>query len=161
MESLAEEVGRVLTWRGWMLATAESCTGGGIAACVTEVPGSSAWFDRGWVTYSNASKCAMLGVDLTLIAQYGAVSEAVVGAMASGALARSAAQMALAVSGVAGPSGGSRDKPVGTVCLAWAWDGQVETVTRHFDGNRESVRRQAALGALEGVLARARGPVVT
>lgn len=127
--------------RGWMLATAESCTGGLIAATCTDLAGSSAWFERGFVTYSNAAKIELLGVDAGLIAHHGAVSEAVVRAMAAGALAHSHAQVAVAVTGVAGPSGGSVEKPVGTVWLGWATPTLVSAETYHFVGDRGAVRQ--------------------
>ena len=140
---------------GLKLATAESCTGGLIAAACTDLAGSSAWFERGFVTYSNAAKTELLGVDAGLIEREGAVSEAVARAMALGALAHSHAQVALAVTGVAGPSGGSAAKPVGTVCFGLAVAGQVLTEQRHFDGNRAAVRTASvrhALGRLVALL---------
>ena len=150
---LAERVGRALEKREFMLATAESCTGGWVAEAITMVPGSSAWFERGFVTYTYISKREMLGVGGDTLERHGAVSEEVVREMAEGAIARSHAQVAIAVSGVAGPSGGTPDKPVGTVCFAWALRRErVETATRHFAGDRESVRRQAVVFALERVL---------
>jgi nicotinamide-nucleotide amidase len=155
LEALSVQVGEALVARGLLLATAESCTGGWVAAAVTAVAGSSAWFERGFVTYSNAAKSAMLGVEPGLIDAHGAVSEPVVRAMARGAVAGEAACMAVAISGVAGPGGGTPAKPVGTVCLAWAWPGGERAVTRHYSGDRESVRRQAVAEALEGVLAAA------
>ena len=149
LATLAEQ----LTQRGWMLATAESCTGGWIAKCCTDVAGSSAWFDRGFVTYSNAAKQDMLGVRAETLAQYGAVSEAVVAEMATGALRHSQAHIAVAVSGIAGPSGGSPEKPVGTVCFAWAMrNGEVLTKTCQFAGDREAVRWQSVVFALNGIL---------
>ena len=152
--SLAEEVGRALKRRALMLATAESCTGGWIAEAVTMVPGSSEWFERGFVTYTNTAKREMLGVAEATLERLGAVSEEVVREMVSGALARSHAHVAVAVSGVAGPSGGTPDKPVGMVCIAWgAKDGAPRAETRHFPGDREAVRRQSVQRALEGVLA--------
>lgn len=158
--ALAEELGRVLAARGLMLATAESCTGGGVAQAVTEVAGASAWFDRGFVTYSNAAKMALLGVPAELIEHHGAVSEPVVRAMAAGALAASAAQLAVAVSGIAGPGGGSAAKPVGTVCFAWARRDSGEPAARaatlHLAGDRAAVRSQAVVVALEGLIASAR-----
>lgn len=123
-----------------MLAAAESCTGGMIAAACTDLAGSSAWFERGFVTYSNAAKTEMLGVEETLLQRFGAVSEPVVRAMVQGALAHSHAQVAVAVTGVAGPSGGSPEKPVGTVWFGFALPGQVVTEVRHFDGDRAQVR---------------------
>lgn len=124
----------------WFLATAESCTGGMIAAACTDLAGSSAWFDRGFVTYSNAAKTDMLGVDAALIATHGAVSEPVARAMAVGALAHAQAQVAIAVTGVAGPTGGSVEKPVGTVWLGFALPGAVHTEVQHFPGDRAAVR---------------------
>jgi len=151
---LAEELGAALESRKLMLVTAESCTGGWVAEAVTMVPGSSDWFERGFVTYTYVSKREMLGVDGETLGRYGAVSEEVVQAMVKGALERSHAQVALAVSGVAGPGGGSPDKPVGTVCFAWGMkDGAPRSETRRFLGNREAVRRQAVEHALKGVLA--------
>ena len=153
MEALAVQVGAALKSRGWMLATAESCTGGGIAQAVTAVAGSSVWFERGFVTYSNQSKQQMLGVrEATLIA-HGAVSEATVREMAQGALRHSSAQAALAVSGIAGPGGGTPEKPVGTVWLAWATaDGRVLATRQYFPGDRDEVRAQAVRAALQGLL---------
>ena len=135
--------------RQWKLATAESCTGGLIAACCTDVAGSSDWFDRGFVTYSNAAKTEMLGVDAALIAEHGAVSEQVVRAMVQGALQHSAAQVAVAVTGVAGPGGGSAAKPVGTVWLGWATPAGVVTELQHFAGDRAQVRAATVQRALQ------------
>jgi nicotinamide-nucleotide amidase len=137
----------------WKLATAESCTGGLIAAACTDLAGSSAWFERGFVTYSNEAKTEMLGVDAALIAQHGAVSEEVVRAMALGALAHSHAQVAVAVTGVAGPSGGSTEKPVGTVWMAWALPGQLVSEACHFEGNRATVRAASVQHAVHQLLA--------
>jgi len=151
---LAKRVGIVLKRRGLMLATAESCTGGWVSEAVTMVPGSSDWFERGFVTYTYISKREMLGVREATLENHGAVSEEVVREMAQGAIARSHAQVAVAVSGVAGPSGGTRDKPVGTVCFAWnTKKGKLKSATKRFAGNREAVRRQSVEHALEGVLA--------
>ena len=116
---LAEQLGAELTGKGFKIATAESCTGGLVAQVITEIPGSSAWFDRGFVTYSNASKMQMLGVKQQTLQQFGAVSEQTVSEMVAGVLLRSEADCAIAVSGIAGPAGGTDEKPVGTVCLAW------------------------------------------
>lgn len=138
----------LLLRQGWFLATAESCTGGLIAASCTELAGSSRWFERGFVTYSNAAKCELLGVDAALIERHGAVSEAVVRAMALGALAHSPAQVAIAVTGVAGPDGGSADKPVGTVWLAWATPMGVISELKRFDGDRAAVRQATVNHAL-------------
>ncbi|MCL4185113.1 MAG: nicotinamide-nucleotide amidohydrolase family protein [Burkholderiaceae bacterium] len=134
---------------GWMVATAESCTGGGIARALTEVGGSSAWFERGFVTYSDQAKIDLLDVSADTLAAAGAVSEAVAAQMAEGALAHSRAQLALAVTGIAGPGGATPDKPVGTVCFGWAAiDAAPVTETRSFAGDRAAVRRAAALHAL-------------
>ena len=155
LERLAAQVGTLLQLRRWRLATAESCTGGWVAQTVTAIPGSSAWFDRGFVTYSNEAKREMLGVQAQTLAAFGAVSEATVGEMASGALTRSQAEAAIAISGIAGPSGGSADKPVGTVCFAWALAGRtVETTTRLFHGDRRVIRAQSVRFALQGLLDR-------
>ena len=136
----------------WKLATAESCTGGLIAAACTDLAGSSTWFERGFVTYSNEAKTEMLGVDAALIAQHGAVSEEVVRAMVQGALVHSRAQVALAVTGVAGPTGGSADKPVGTVWLGWATPAGVTTEKCHFVGDRAAVRRETVHRAVRKLL---------
>ncbi|MDX9707863.1 MAG: nicotinamide-nucleotide amidase [Azospira sp.] len=160
LAALAAEVGERLAARGEMLATAESCTGGWVAQCVTAIAGSSAWFERGFVTYSNEAKIDLLGVAPETLADHGAVSQPVALEMAVGALRRSRAQWALATTGIAGPAGGSPEKPVGTVCFAWAGpEGLVEAGTRHFTGDREAVRRAAAAHALAGLLARL-GPML-
>ncbi|MBN9373703.1 MULTISPECIES: CinA family protein [unclassified Hydrogenophaga] len=140
--------------RGAMMASAESCTGGLIAAACTELSGSSDWFERGFVTYSNAAKTDSLGVPAALIAAHGAVSEPVARAMAAGAVAHSAARCALAVTGVAGPTGGSADKPVGTVWFGWCTPAGVASEHRRFDGDRAAVRAQAVRHALAGLLQR-------
>lgn len=146
---LAERAGLALSQRGWMMATAESCTGGWIAEAVTMVPGSSAWFDRGFVTYTYASKREMLGVRSETLERHGAVSVLVVREMVEGALKASDAQIAVAVSGIAGPGGGMPEKPVGTVCLAWGIRDQApRSETLHFAGDREAVRRQSVIHAL-------------
>lgn len=151
--SMSARIGAVLVAEGHKLATAESCTGGWIAKCLTDVAGSSDWFERGFVTYSNRAKQEMLGVqDGTLIAD-GAVSEATVAEMVKGALHHSAAQCALAVSGIAGPGGGTADKPVGLVWFAWKRvDGPCRRRRQIFEGDREAVRFQAVRMALQGVL---------
>jgi nicotinamide-nucleotide amidase len=143
-----------LTQLKWMLATAESCTGGLIASRCTDVSGSSAWFDRGFVTYSNQSKSHMLGVPDELIACHGAVSEPVARAMALGAIYRSASLVSVAVTGVAGPNGGSPEKPVGTVWTAWSIAGQIHTELRYFSGDRAQIREATVENALEGLLNR-------
>lgn len=152
LEQLSRDVGDWLAARGFVLATAESCTGGWIAEVVTATSGSSAWFDRGWVTYSNEAKEEMLDVPAEILASDGAVSEAVVRAMAEGALIHSRASHTVAVSGIAGPSGGSDEKPVGTVWIAWAARGQkTRTELHHFDGGREEVRQQTVCRALRAL----------
>lgn len=138
--------------RNWMLATAESCTGGLIAAACTDLPGASSWFERGFVSYSNAAKTELLGVDAALIEQHGAVSEAVVRAMAEGTLRHAHAQVALAVTGVAGPDGGNTDKPVGTVWLCWASPAGLLSIRRHFVGDRATVRNATVHQALAHLL---------
>ena len=155
---LASRLGEGLTARGWLAATAESCTGGGISAAITEVAGSSGWFDRGFVTYSNAAKQELLGVQASTLATVGAVSEKTAGEMAAGALARSEAHLSVAVTGVAGPGGGSVEKPVGTVCFGFGTrDGQVVTRRHQFVGDRAAVRYQTVVTALEGLLALTEG----
>ncbi|KRC12389.1 damage-inducible protein CinA [Hydrogenophaga sp. Root209] len=151
---LVEALARALKTRGLMMATAESCTGGLIAGACTDLSGSSDWFERGFVTYSNAAKTSMLGVPAALIAQHGAVSEPVARAMAAGALAQSAAQLAVAVTGVAGPTGGSADKPVGTVWFGWATPAGTFTEHQRFDGDRAAVRAATVRHALTGLLQR-------
>jgi nicotinamide-nucleotide amidase len=150
------ELADLLQHRGWWLACAESCTGGGIAAALTDVAGSSAWFDRGFVSYSNQAKQEMLGVSPETLLRHGAVSRETVMEMARGALDRSRAQLSVAVSGIAGPGGGTRDKPVGTVWIAWATANDVAAVHRHFPGDRAAVRAATVDVALFGLLARAR-----
>jgi nicotinamide-nucleotide amidase len=152
LEALALTLGRALEKRGWRLATAESCTGGWIAKAMTDVAGSSNWFDGGVVAYSNAAKIALLGVPGDVLTAHGAVSEPTVCAMAEGARTRFAADLAVAVSGVAGPGGGSADKPVGLVHFAWAAPGGVTAARRLFAGDRESVRRQTVALALERLI---------
>ena len=135
-----------------MLTTAESCTGGWVAQAVTAVAGSSDWFERGFVTYSDAAKQEMLGVSARTLAAHGAVSEQTAREMAIGALAHSRAQVALAITGIAGPGGGSPEKPVGMVCFAWAATGdKISAQTRQFEGDRESVREQSVIAALQGL----------
>lgn len=153
-QALCALLADLLTKNGWLLCSAESCTGGLIAAACTEQAGSSAWFERGFVTYSNAAKTELLGVDAALIASFGAVSEPVVRAMVQGALSRSAAQMGVAVTGIAGPTGGSPDKPVGTVWFGWSVLGQVSAERCQFAGDRASVRAASVRQALAGLLRR-------
>lgn len=153
LQELAAQVGAALRTRERILALAESCTGGWIAKIITDVPGSSGWFDRGFVTYSNTAKTDLLGVRKATIATHGAVSGEVVAEMAAGALQRSPADVVVAVSGVAGPDGGTADKPVGTVYLAWAPRGDTPQIERRqFAGDREAVRRQTVAVALQGLL---------
>lgn len=153
MKGLAESLGRALKARNAWLVTAESCTGGWAAEAVTAIAGSSAWFERGFVTYSNAAKEEMLGVRAQTLAHEGAVSEETAREMALGALAHSRATLALAITGIAGPAGGTPAKPVGTVCFAWASrSGALRSETRHFSGDREAVRRQSVERALAGAL---------
>ena len=140
MARLVGDLATALLARSWMLATAESCTGGLIAGACTDLAGSSTWLERGFVSYSNAAKTELLGVDAALIALHGAVSEPVARAMAQGALRFSRAQCALAVTGIAGPGGGSADKPVGMVWFAWATPGAVRSEMQRFDGDRAQVR---------------------
>lgn len=149
MQAVVSMVGQRLQQRGWMLATAESCTGGLIAAACTDVAGSSAWFERGFVTYSNAAKTDLLGVPPALIATHGAVSESVVRAMAQGAAQRAGVPVALASTGIAGPGGGSPDKPVGTVWLGWFVQGHCTAQCYQFAGERQAVRQQAVAQALQ------------
>ncbi|MCS3512113.1 MULTISPECIES: CinA family protein [Pseudomonas] len=152
---LAADLGRRLQVLNAHVTTAESCTGGGIAEAITRIPGSSAWFEAGYVTYSNRQKTRQLNVPETLFAKVGAVSQEVVEAMVRGAQEKSLARFAVAVSGVAGPDGGSADKPVGTVWLAFGVGDEVTAELAHFPGNRDEVRRQTVKAALEGLLRRA------
>lgn len=155
LEKLAERLGALLLERGECLAAAESCTGGWLAQSVTAIAGSSAWFDRGFVTYSNLAKVDMLSVPESTLERHGAVSEAVARAMVQGVLAHSRADWSVAVTGIAGPTGGSPGKPVGTVCFAWAHkDGGCEAQTGHFSGDRAAVREQAVRCALNGLIDR-------
>ncbi|AXM98304.1 CinA family protein [Pseudomonas plecoglossicida] len=149
---LSTRLGEHLRRFNAQVTTAESCTGGGIAEAITRVSGSSAWFEAGYVTYSNSQKTRQLNVPQALFTQVGAVSQEVVEAMVRGARAASGARFAVAVSGIAGPDGGSAAKPVGTVWLAWADGDRVFSERRHFDGDRESVRRQTVIAALDGLL---------
>jgi nicotinamide-nucleotide amidase len=153
VKALSARAGRRLERANAMLVTAESCTGGWVAQAVTSIAGSSAWFERGFVTYSNAAKHEVLGVSKKTLKNHGAVSEETAREMAAGALARGRGTIALAVTGIAGPGGGSAAKPVGTVCFAWVRKGApVRSETRRFRGGREAVRRQSVVRALEGVL---------
>jgi len=154
LSQLAAELGHQLQTLNAQVTTAESCTGGGIAEAITRIAGSSAWFEAGFVTYSNQQKTRQLNVPPALFAQVGAVSREVVEAMGRGAQAQSSARFAVAVSGVAGPGGGSVDKPVGTVWLAWGVGSEVSTERRYFPGDRDEVRRQTVIAALEGLIRR-------
>jgi nicotinamide-nucleotide amidase len=153
MEKLSRTVGERLKSARAMLVTAESCTGGWVAQALTSIAGSSEWFERGFVTYSDDAKRELLGVRAETLSQHGAVSEETAREMARGALERSRGTLALAVTGIAGPGGGSAAKPVGMVCFAWAGKaGELRSETCSFHGDRESVRRQSVIHALEGVL---------
>jgi nicotinamide-nucleotide amidase len=151
--SAAEQVGKRLKASGGMIVTAESCTGGWVAQELTAIAGSSAWFDRGFVTYSNEAKQEMLGVRADTLRQHGAVSEETAREMAQGALGRSRGTVALSITGIAGPTGGTAEKPVGTVCFGWATkQGATLAERKHFPGDREAVRRQSVEYSLAGVL---------
>jgi nicotinamide-nucleotide amidase len=153
IHELAQQVGAALLALRWQLATAESCTGGLVSAAITEVAGSSAWFDRGFVTYSNEAKIELLGVSMLTLHAHGAVSEQTVKEMLAGALARSHAHLVVAVSGIAGPGGGTAEKPVGTVCFGWQLRGEVaECRTELLEGDRAAVREAAVKLALLGLL---------
>ncbi|MDV6342892.1 CinA family protein [Nitrosomonas sp. Is35] len=150
---MAITVGKCLAQRGWMLVTAESCTGGWVGQAVTAVSGSSGWYERGYITYSNTAKCEMLGIQQATLDQHGAVSPQTAQEMAIGALNRSHAHISVSITGIAGPDGGTATKPVGMVCFAWATqDGSVQQETHYFKGDRETIRRQAVATALQGVL---------
>ncbi|WP_042887206.1 CinA family protein [Cupriavidus necator] len=152
LDQLAIQAGVALADKSLMLATAESCTGGLVAAAITDVSGSSGWFERGFVTYSNEAKSTMLGVPAKLIRDHGAVSEEVAHAMAEGALLNSRAQVSLSITGVAGPNGGTSEKPVGMVCFGWSNRITTLTETQRFRGDRGQIRRQAAEHAMRGLL---------
>jgi len=152
LQELAAQLGELLIGRGWTMTTAESCTGGWIAKVLTDVAGSSRWFGRGFVTYSNEAKFEMLGVPAADLQTHGAVSEQVVAAMVAGASLAATSECAVAVSGIAGPGGAVAGKPVGTVCFAWLCAGSIETQTKRFDGDREAVRRQSVARALAGLI---------
>lgn len=154
-EKLAVDLGKILLQRGFKITTAESCTGGGLAYTITSVPGSSRWFEYGFITYSDAAKIALLGVNSASLDCYGAVSAVVAAEMAQGALQKSGADMSVAITGIAGPDGGSKEKPVGTVWLSWASQ-HFNTVTKviHCQGDRQAVREQSIEHALRKLLAR-------
>ena len=156
LEALAAKLGALLLANGEKLATAESCTGGWVAQCLTAISGSSDWFERGFVTYSNEAKQEMLGVEPETLLKHGAVSETTASAMAAGALRHSHANWALSITGSAGPAGGSLEKPVGSVCFGWVGpDGRVEVESCFFPGSREEIRSQSVAHALTGLLERA------
>jgi len=152
INELAAQVGRALQDKELLLATAESCTGGGVSQAVTEIAGSTGWFDCGFVCYSNASKTELLEVPAALIAQLGSVSEEVAAAMAQGALANSNAHVAVSTTGIAGPTGAVPGKPVGTVCFGWANGDTVHTERLVFTGDRKAIREQTVIHALQGLL---------
>ena len=153
LAALSQAVGEACRRQGALIATAESCTGGWAAEVITHTAGSSGWFDRGFITYTNAAKTAMLGVRSNTIEAYGAVSLETAGEMARGALAHSGASISLAITGIAGPTGGSPDKPVGTVCFGWCLrDREPSCARRLFKGDRESIRKQSVIHALSGLL---------
>lgn len=150
---MAATLGQKLHEKGWTLTTAESCTGGWLAQIITAIPGSSAWFDRGFITYSNQSKQDMLGVNASTLETHGAVSEETVQEMAAGALANSRAHISASISGIAGPGGGTRQKPVGMVCNGWATrDGMTLSSTCRLSGDREEIRSRAVAAALRGLI---------
>ncbi len=153
LSNLAAELGAALKARGYTLSFAESCTGGMVAQYVTSIAGSSAWFDRGFVTYSNQAKIEILGVSAQTLETYGAVSEQTASEMATGALRISPVQIAGSITGIAGPDGGTVEKPVGTVCFAWATSHKpTSTTTKHFQGNRQEIRQQAAITMMAGLI---------
>jgi nicotinamide-nucleotide amidase len=152
ISALAQETGRILQLQGLLLSVAESCTGGGVAYRLTDVPGSSNWFECGYITYSNASKTELLDVSSALIAQHGTVSEEIAAAMAEGALANSNAHVTLSTTGIAGPDGAVPGKPVGTVCFGWSSGDRTQTERLVFSGDRHAVRKQTIAHALTGLL---------
>ena len=152
LTQLATQIGTRLAEKNLLLATAESCTGGGVAEAVTEISGSSVWFECGFITYSNSSKSELLGISPALIAQHGSVSEEIAAAMAEGALANCEAHVAVSTTGIAGPLGAVPGKPVGTICFAWSMNGKTHTERVLFSGDRKSVRHQSVIHALRGLL---------
>ena len=150
---LAERLGLQLKAQGAKIATAESCTGGGIAQAITEIAGSSEWFDRGFVTYSNTAKIQVLGVKPETLERHGAVSAETAAEMVAGALARSEADCAIAVTGIAGPGGGTEAKPIGTVFIAWQWRGEEASIGKYwFSGTRRQIRTETVKAAIEGTM---------
>lgn len=156
LEQLTQSVAHKLTKLNWTLTVAESCTGGWLAKCCTDITGSSLWFDRGFVTYSNQSKCDLLKVQKPTLEQFGAVSEQTAYEMAQGALRNSSANISISITGIAGPTGGSKDKPIGTVCFTIMTDSCAKSSSSYFKGSRDSVRRQAVATALTLILKNAR-----
>ena len=153
LQDFAMQAGTALSRQELMRVTAESCTGGWLGQTITSIAGSSGWFDRGFVTYTDISKQEMLGVSNATLERYGAVSEQTAYEMAAGAVARSHAQVAVSITGIAGPDGGTAQKPVGMICFAWVMkDGMALTETRYYSGSREEIRRQSVAGALQGVI---------
>ena len=153
LHEVTQELARVLIKNHWHLSTAESCTGGMVAASITELAGSSEWFERGYVTYSNQSKSEDIDVSQNLIEQHGAVSDQVARAMALGAKQNSGSDLSLSITGIAGPTGGSQEKPIGTVCFAWALaNDQIVSETKHFEGDRQQIRQQACDFSLRKLL---------
>ena len=152
LDQLAHQVGALLMQKNLLICTAESCTGGGVAQAITEISGSSNWFECGFITYSNASKSDLLDVSPALIAQHGAVSEEVAAAMAEGAIANSSAHVSLSTTGIAGPHGAVPGKPVGTLCFAWSRQGKTITERKLFSGDRKSIRTQTTIYALKGLI---------
>ena len=152
LTQLATQIGTRLAEKNLLLATAESCTGGGVAEAVTEISGSSVWFECGFITYSNSSQSELLGISPALIAQHGSVSEEIAAAMAEGALANCEAHVAVSTTGIAGPLGAVPGKPVGTICFAWSMNGKTHTERVLFSGDRKSVRHQSVIHALRGLL---------
>ena len=153
LEKLAKELGEILIQRGLMLVSAESCTGGWVGQTVTSIPGSSKWYERGFITYSNNSKSEMLGVSHRSLEKFGAVSEQIAAEMAAGAISSSCAQVSLAVTGIAGPGGSTEGKPVGMICHSWAIkNGLARTAVCFLEGDRESIRKQAVVIALQGMI---------
>ncbi len=157
LKQLTLQVAHALRQGNKMLTTAESCTGGWVAKCCTDIAGSSTWFERGFVSYSNQSKQDMLGVKTETLSAFGAVSKQTVLEMAQGALKHTNTNISVAISGIAGPDGGSDDKPVGTVWFAWATKNSAKSELHHFSGDRDAIRRQAVATALEGIIKNARG----
>ncbi len=158
LNSLASDLGTALKAQGLMFTIAESCTGGMVSQAITSIAGSSAWFERGFVTYSNAAKIEMLDVSEKTLVQFGAVSEQTAFEMAAGALRNSHAQIAGSITGIAGPDGGTAEKPVGTVCFAWTTQDNTVSTTKHFDGSREEIRQQSAIFMMTELIRAIAGP---